>query len=221
MIVACVALFVALGGTGYAASQLNRPTTPAGAAKHKKPKEPSLQQLINAAVAKYVSSHRSQLAGPQGPAGAAGAAGPKGEPGPQGPAGETGPSGLVSQSARIAGTVTTESSSMVELGGPSVTVDVGPSGLVAYWATAKISSIGGTAEVVLVGPTGYAPQLQNTGLPVTMYTAPGSDKGTNIFNAGLSTEYVGPGKHTFELEYQETAGGEGIFSDIELVVIPV
>jgi hypothetical protein len=225
MVVACLALFVALGGSGYAAIR----TVQSAATHKKKSKAPSQQALINAAVAKYLSSHHSQFAGAKGETGAAGpagvagptgATGAAGTPGTVGQRGEQGPSGLVSQSASLAGPLKTGSSNPVELGGPSVTVNVGPSGLVEYWATATISSTGGTAEVVLFGPSGYAPQLQNSGLPVTLYTMPGSDNGTNIFNPGPSTWQVGPGRHTFTLEYADTAG-EGTFSEVELVVIPV
>jgi hypothetical protein len=215
MIIAFIALFIALGGSGYAATRI------VTAAKHKK--APSQQSLIKAAVAKYISGHLSQLkgapgatgpTGPTGPPGAAGAAGAKGDPGLPG---ETGPAGLASVSAKLAGPVETGSSSRVNLGGPKVTVKVGPSGLVAFWATAKISSSGGTPEVWLVEPTGEAPQLVGNG---TLYTQPGSDSGTIIFNAGLSTEHVGSGSKTFELQYLDT-GGTAKFEEVELVVIPL
>jgi hypothetical protein len=101
-----------------------------------------------------------------------------------------------------------------------VTVNVGPSGLVAYWAKATVSSTGGTAEVWLLDGKGEAPQLTESGLPVSLYTMPGSDSGTNIFNAGLSTDNVGPGKKTFTLEYSDTSG-TGTFTEVELVVIPL
>jgi Collagen triple helix repeat (20 copies) len=224
MVVALVALFLALGGSGYAATQIGH-----SAGKSKKSKAPSQQTLIKAAVAKYFASHHNQLVGPAGPtgvAGPAGANGPAGAPGPegaaglQGPKGETGPAGLASKSASVVGPLTTGSSSRVNLGGPSVTVNVGPSGLVAYWAKATVSSSGGTAEVWLVEPTGEAPQIQNSGGAVPLYTKPESDSGTNIFNAGLSTEYVGPGQKTFSLQYADSAG-TGTFSEIELVVIPL
>lgn len=224
MIVACLALFVALGGSGLAATDIGHSAT----TRKKKPKAPSDQTLINAAVSKYLSSHHSELLGPKGETGAPGLTGPAGAIGPTGAAGaagstggrgEQGPSGLVSASARLAGPVSTGSSAPVELGGPSVTVDVGPSGLVEFWAKAKLSSTKGQAEVYLVGPTGYAPQLQS-GSEITLSSEPGSDQGTFIFNPGLSTDYVGPGKHTFTLEYADTEG-EGTFSEVELVVIPV
>jgi hypothetical protein len=179
---------------------------------------PSTLRLIRAG-----SSDPSGVAGPGGAAGPAGAAGPTGATGatgPQGLRGEIGPTGLASKSASVAGPLTTGSSSRVDLGGPSVTVTVGPSGLVAYWAKATVSSSVGTAEVWLVEPTGEAPQIQNGGGAVPLYTKPESDSGTNIFNAGLSTEYVGQGQKTFSLQYADSAG-TGTFSEVELVVIPL
>jgi hypothetical protein len=125
MIVACIALFVALGGTGYAATQIGH-----SSASHKKSKVPSQQALINAAVKKYFASHHAQFVGSAGPAGATGAAGAAGPVGPigpigptgpsvQGPRGEVGPAGAASQSASVAGPLNTGSSSRVDLGGPA------------------------------------------------------------------------------------------------------
>jgi hypothetical protein len=216
-VIALIALFVALGGTGYAATRIVRSSA------RKKPKAPSAQTLIRKEVAKYFAAHGSQFVGPMGPAGAAGAPGSPGAEGKQGPkgeTGETGPAGAASQSAKLAGPVSTGSASPVSLGGPSVTVNVGPSGLVAYWAKATVSSSGGTATVTLLDSTGEAPQMSGSGGAVQLYTEPGSDTGTHIFNAGLSTDYVGPGKKTFTLEYSDS-GGTGGFSEVELVVIPL
>ena len=210
-IIACIALFVALGGSSYAAIQISH-----SEATIKKSHQKPSQALIKAAVAKYFATHRGQFVGPPGPAGSGGS------PGPQGVPGERGPSGLASQSAKLGGPVSTGSASMVDLGGPSVTVKVGPSGMVAFWATASLKSEGGgTAEITLVEPSGYAPQLKNSSSsPITLYTQPGSDSGTNIFNAGLSTNYVGSGNKTFTLEYSDS-GGIGVFEEVELVVIPL
>lgn len=224
MVVACVALFMALGGSGYAAARFVH-----SAAKHKKSKAPSQKTLIGAAVAKYFSAHHGQFTGPTGASGPAGATGPTGATGTTGPnglvgergeRGEVGPTGLASQSASVAGPLKTGSSSPVDLGGPSVTVNVGPSGLVGFWAKATVSSSGGSAEVYLFNPTGYAPQMVSAGAPIELRTSPESDTGTHLFNPGLSTMYVGPGTKTFKLEFADT-GGEGTFSETELVVIPL
>ncbi len=70
MVIACVALFVALGGTGYAATHLR-------SAKHQ------------ATASKVKRGPR----GKRGPAGPVGPAGPQGERGPAGPQGQRGPAG--------------------------------------------------------------------------------------------------------------------------------
>lgn len=86
MVVALIALFVALGGVGYAASQL--PKNSVGTKQLKK----------NAVTSAKVKDHSllagdfkaGQLpAGPKGEAGPAGAQGPKGETGPRGPGATT------------------------------------------------------------------------------------------------------------------------------------
>jgi hypothetical protein len=90
MIVACVALFAALAGTGYAAGVL-----PAGSVG-------TPQLRADAVVSSKVKDHSllkedfkaGQLpAGQQGAAGLQGAAGPQGPQGPAGPAGPQGPQG--------------------------------------------------------------------------------------------------------------------------------
>lgn len=92
-VIALVALAVALGGTGYAATLL-----PAGSV--------GTAQLKNGAVVSSKVKNGSLQAadfapgelpagaqGPQGPAGSAGPQGPAGPAGPQGPTGDTGASG--------------------------------------------------------------------------------------------------------------------------------
>ncbi len=81
-VIACVALFVALGGVGYAALKL--------------PKESvGTEQLKQAAVtpAKLSDKAKQKMTGARGPQGATGAQGPAG---PGGPPGEIGPSSVYS-----------------------------------------------------------------------------------------------------------------------------
>ncbi len=220
LVISCIALFLALGGTGYAASQIVVSTPSYKKAKKSKPKISKKQ--IEAAVAKYVKAHKKELSGP---AGANGAPGPPGDPGPQGvpgAVGQPGATGAASSSASLAGPVSTGSSSRVDLGGPSVTVKVGPSGLIAYWIKARLKSVGGgTAKVVLLDSTGEASQIESSSSgAITYYTKPESNSGTFIFNPGLSTDYVGPGTRTISLQYLDTAG-TGVFEELELVVIPL
>jgi hypothetical protein len=72
MVVACIALVIALGGTGYAATVL--PKNSVGTA-----------QVKNYSLLNQDFKPGQLHAGPRGPAGPAGAAGPAGPPGPAGP----------------------------------------------------------------------------------------------------------------------------------------
>jgi hypothetical protein len=82
-VVACLALFVALGGASYAAIKL--PKNSVGA-----------KQLRKGAVtpAKIAKATRAQLVGARGPAGQTGPQGPAGAPGPAGPPAGTLPAGV-------------------------------------------------------------------------------------------------------------------------------
>jgi hypothetical protein len=103
LVVACVALAVSLGGTGYAAFKL-----PAGSV--------GTAQLKTNAVTSPKVKNKSLLAAdfkpgqlPAGPVGPAGAQGAKGDKGDQGDKGETGPPGA-SGLLRVQATSTTDSS---------------------------------------------------------------------------------------------------------------
>jgi hypothetical protein len=92
-VVACLALFVALGGVGYAATQL--PKNSVGS-----------RELKPGAVTPAKLSAAAKVSGPQGDRGAPGAqgdrgpAGPQGEPGVQGPPGSQGPEGAPNPDAK-------------------------------------------------------------------------------------------------------------------------
>lgn len=81
-VTATIAVFVALGGVGYAATQLPRNSV-------------GTKQIKRAAVtpAKLSRAAKSTLAGPAGPEGPRGPAGAQGQRGPAGPAGQRGPQG--------------------------------------------------------------------------------------------------------------------------------
>jgi hypothetical protein len=92
LVVAGLALFVSLGGTGYAASRLQSSATTA-ASRHRA--APLTSKQVEKLIAAYVRHHHigavgatgSQGAtGPQGSAGATGAPGGTGPQGPRGPA---------------------------------------------------------------------------------------------------------------------------------------
>jgi hypothetical protein len=97
--VALIALFVSLGGTGYATTQLSShagtPKHASATKKHKKRTAPVLVRCAATVVCKGRAGPRGPIGppGPAGPAGARGAAGALGATGELGPTGPTGPSG--------------------------------------------------------------------------------------------------------------------------------
>jgi len=112
-VIAIIALFVSLGGTGYAAKQI----TDAGTAKKKPASKSVTKAQVNKMIATYFTAHRGELAGTRGPAGAAGKngedgakgdKGDKGERGEKGEKGDTGPQGpgAISLNASAIGTQT-------------------------------------------------------------------------------------------------------------------
>jgi hypothetical protein len=100
MVVAVVALFMALGGTGYAASTLT-------ASAAKKPKHADASQDLKQ-IKSFFNSHKASLIGPAGPRGLQGIQGTQGVQGVTGNTGGRGPSdGFVVQDGTIAASKTT------------------------------------------------------------------------------------------------------------------
>src|SRR5215212_5379941 len=91
LVIALIALFIAMGGTGYAASQSTATVAASATAKIKK-----VNSRVSR-VARLLNTVRAQIAsisltpGPQGPAGPRGERGEKGEKGDKGDKGEAGP----------------------------------------------------------------------------------------------------------------------------------
>ncbi len=107
-VIACIALLVALGGTGYAATSL--PTNSVGTAQLKSNAVTNSKIAANAVTTTKVKNHsltrvdfaNGQIpAGPRGPVGPPGPAGAAGARGPTGPAGTA--SGSTSQWALVSG----------------------------------------------------------------------------------------------------------------------
>jgi hypothetical protein len=92
MVVACVALVVALGGTGYAAFRL-----PAGSVGTKQLRNGAVTKakIAPATIKALASGGGTPGAGGQGPAGPQGPKGPKGATGPKGTTGQNGATGQV------------------------------------------------------------------------------------------------------------------------------
>ncbi len=88
--ISLIALVVALGGTGYAVTQL--PKNSVGTAQIKNNAITSAK-VKNGSLTAVDFKRGTLLTGPQGPAGATGPPGPAGATGPQGPTGATGATG--------------------------------------------------------------------------------------------------------------------------------
>jgi hypothetical protein len=195
LVVACVALVIAMGGTSYAAFSL--PKNSVGTA-----------QLRNGAITqqKIAKGTLRELGGARGPAGApgrAGATGQTGQAGTEGAAGATGPQGPTSGTS--AGSVETISST----GGFT---PFGTSGTVTLSAPGKVLvEISGTyiIECSASGPCSSTVSafLDGTAVPGAHenLNATASDEGfENIAVSGIAIN-VPPGTHTVQLETKLSA----------------
>jgi len=127
------------------------------------------------------------------------------------------------------GEVTTDSLTPVDLGGPSVTVNVSQSGLIAVFARADL----GRGRVTLSEPTDFDPPLSLlanccSSSFVRASTVSGSLAGTSNNNAVEATRLileVTPGVHTYRLEYQaygpDASTRPGSFRNRKLWVEPL
>jgi hypothetical protein len=106
MVVACIALMVALGGTGYAAIRLPRNSVGSAQIKTGGVKRPDLgRNAVDSSKVAPSSLAASDFAPgqlPQGPPG------PGGPPGPQGPAGPAGAAGITSGASILGPAVTND-----------------------------------------------------------------------------------------------------------------
>jgi len=93
MVIACLALSIALGGSAYAAVTVTGKNIKDGTVTGRDVKNRSLGTTKLSATAVSSLTGQRGPAGPQGEQGQPGAIGPKGETGPAGPKGETGPAG--------------------------------------------------------------------------------------------------------------------------------
>ena len=147
--------------------------------------------------------------GPQGPTGLqgpAGASGPQGATGPQGPAGAPGADKLYF--AQASGTVSTTSQPsstlppIVDLGGPSVTVNVPANSLVRFHVSVQAQtasdSSGNRAGVsaYVVDPIDFPTGTVGIGRTP-------DDGNFHTYTTGWNEQPATAGQHTYTVEYQE------------------
>ncbi|MGA8747012.1 MAG: hypothetical protein WB507_14270 [Solirubrobacterales bacterium] len=202
-VLAAIALFVSLGGTGYAASRIGAE----GAQASKAPK-PLTRAQVNKLISVYVTQHRAQLVGPSG------AAGSQGSQGGIGNTGATGPGAIP----------VVASTSSAEVGAQGVAT-------FGLWNVTLTCAAGGPATVTVHGPgtIGGTTSLANGGEKATTYVGePGSIGGGSSLGVGegaqaSQTDYLRSGSTFYEFEYLVTAGNGGLFTDCNIVgdAIPV
>jgi hypothetical protein len=207
LVLSALALFIALGGTGYATSRLVVQHAPEAHAT----KSLSKAQ-INKLIASYVGKHKSQLRGVPGPQGAQGSQGPVGPKGADGVAGTNGKDGTPGPGPiRINSTIISSSSNQ-------------PAGTVGPWTITFSCAAGGPASMKITGPGD---------LSTTSWIASGNNPGTTYvgaFNpigsgatyavavgAQLSQEiWLQNGSSLYQLNTIMTANNGGLFENCEL-----
>ena len=167
MVVACLALLVALGGTGMAAAtQLAKNSVGTAQLKDGAVSNPKIKNnAINSAKVASKSLLRSDFAPGQLPAGPTGPQGPAGSAGPQGSAGAAGPAGVI-------GAITVRSQSVSIPGGVAEN---------SAYNTAEIQSLCASNERAISGGTGWSDS--NAGLELW------TQRLTPVLNA--STQVIG------------------------------
>ena len=173
-VVAIVALFVALGGTGYAASQLANP--PGRAAKKSRHADAAADTaLFNKLTAKVRGP--AGPGGAQGPKGDAGAQGPKGDTGAQGPKGDTGAQGTPAtiSFARVAGNGTVVASKNLNTSFFVSGVQRDSMGVYEVALNGTISSCSWAATLNTNGVSGQISAFQNASDTVEVQTYNSAD----------------------------------------------
>jgi hypothetical protein len=203
LIVALIALFAALGGTATALQGVNSVRSDDIARKAVKARHIAPKQVKNGHLqARAVSTSKIR-------------------PGAVKPA-QTNLALLRS----FAGESSTTSTTAVDLGGPSVTVDVPKGALVAIYAEVEMRSTGGAAnnaQVFIHEPTLFPTPARilsgSHGQFRVRRTAPGPDAEgvTNRARGGWLVFASNPGQKTFSLRYR-TTGGTSIFKNRKLWV---
>lgn len=197
--VACLALFVALGGASYAAFKL--------------PKESvGTEELRKGAVtpAKLSDKARQGEAGPRGPQGATGPTGPAGAQGGQGPPGAPGPSAVLAYSHQ--GEVVVSQTAVTQVGAL-----VMPAGSYAIQAQLEAESQSNAPDIMEC-------TLQAGDATDEVFAALGNQDPGDSFDEYLPMQVVhtfgGPGEVTIGCRHPFTSGGVNVF-DVRITAIRV
>jgi hypothetical protein len=218
-LLASIALFVALGGTGYAASRSGEGGAPAATAR--KAGGPLTKTKVEKLIAKYVASHQADLRGPAGPAGANGAAGTAGSAGAAGDAGSEGARGPAGPGAIPVALISSSAQSgpqpVATVGPWTITMTCSPNAINALAEIHGPGSIGGTATIA----TGNAAGATTVKEPVQI--GAGHNIGVDTGEQVSATDFLQSGSTLYELKVLLVARNGGLFESCNLVgdAIPV
>jgi len=193
-VIACIALFAAMGGTGYAAQHTSKPLS---------------KSQINKLIASYFKKHKSQFVGPRGatgPAGANGTNGTNGDRGPQGP-------GAIKLS--LSTTSATAGAQAVGTAGPwSFTLTCPPGGP-AQFTVHGPGNVGGTTIIGGSPATSYVGGMGPIGGGATSAVGTGGNMALN--------DQLQSGSSLDNLNVLISAGNGGLFETCNVVgeAIPV
>jgi hypothetical protein len=155
LVIACIALFASLGGTGYAATQVHFGATSAKAkSKHKTTPKPLTTSQVNKLIATYVAAHHLGAVGPAGPQGPAGANGSNGSNGGEGKTGPQGPGAKQITGFQFEGAVK-ETIATIGPWTVALTCDAGPVTAI------EIKGPGFISDTVTIGEVGKAGETFN------------------------------------------------------------
>jgi hypothetical protein len=188
-VMATTAVFIALGGSSYAALQLPKASVGTKQLKRNAVTSPKVKQgtLL---LSDFKASQRARLRGPQGAAGPQGAQGPQGPQGTQGMQGATGPPGPTqgSATAEFSGAIPGETFHQ-DQADHSITTDT--AGRLYVWGrgSLSLSCSAGSAQAALY--------VDGTPVPASGFTyTPGPT--ATVIVSGVS-EPVGAGPHNVVL----------------------
>jgi hypothetical protein len=219
LLIALVALFVSLGGTGYAASQVT-----AGASKAKTSKLVTTAQ-VNKLIERFFATHRTELKGAQGSDGAAGKNGDAGAKGDKGDRGEKGDKGDTGDKGER-GEIGPQGPGATSLVTTAIGNETAPVGTVGPWSiTVTCNPSTPNSTLTIKGPGELSQSVTKNTSTAATSVAIGSGQTLQVNNGEhlAETGFLTSGSTTYQLNIQMTTENPGLFQSCPVVgdAIPV